>query len=164
MTAPPTSRVRPRPAAPTGELAGLDLDQLRRHRGRLTAEDDRIAYWRCLTAARVADLVAESYPRDGLRLDQLVRALGATASGQGRRGIERVVAGHRLPELPTLCAAWTADPESSPRRTSLRLLGVAQKSLSAYEAALQDLMEDATRELILRYREDPTAALDAMPG
>ena len=163
MGARKSAGARPGPTAPTGELAPMDLRELRRHRGRLAAEDDRISYWRSLTSARIAALESESRSTNDLSLDQLVRVLGDTATGHTRRAIQLAVAGHLLPELPTLSVAWTTGIETSARTRAMKFLGVADRSLSAYEAALHDLMHDATRELMLRYREDPTAALDALP-
>lgn len=164
MGAHKSAAARPKPPAPSGELAPMDLRELRRHRGRLAAEDDRISYWRSLTGARIAALESESRSANDLSLDQLVRVLGDTATGHTRQVIQLALAGRLLPELPTLSVAWTAGIETCARTTAVKLLGVADESLSAYEAALHDLMDDATRELMLRYREDPTAALDALPA
>jgi hypothetical protein len=45
---------------------------------------------------------------------------------------------------------------------ALRRLRVAEKQLTDYRHALHVRLDDATRELIRRYREDPASALVAL--
>ncbi len=143
-------------------LPALDLHQLRQHRARLSAEDDRISYWRRLTLARIDDLESGSHPRTDLSVDQLNRVLGDTATGRARRSIQLVVG--QLPELPALSTDWAGSIKSSARAETVILLAAAHTALGVYEAALHDFMGQANRELIHRYRADPSLALDALPS
>lgn len=143
-------------------LRSLDLQQLRRHRARLSAEDDRISYWRRLALARIDYLESGTHPRTELSADQLYRVLGNTASGRASRSIQLVVG--QLPELPPLSAEWAGGIESSARAEAVILLAAAHTALGVYEAALHDFMGEANRELIHRYRADPSLALEALPS
>jgi hypothetical protein len=151
---------------PSEELAGLDLDQLRAYRRELEAEEDRVSYWRRLVHARIDVLEAESGTGSPLSTEQLVRVLGDTGSGQGRRALVRFRAADPLPDLPVLSEMWVSevDPQDSAQvENALTRLRTAEQQLTTYRRALHDRIDEATRELILRYRENPLAALSVIP-
>jgi hypothetical protein len=151
---------------PSEELAGLDLDQLRGYRRELEAEEDRVSYWRRLVHARIDVLEAESGTGQPLNLDELVRALGDTGSGRTRRALVRFRAADPLPDLPILTEMWVVevDPhDAAAVEDALARLRTAEEQLTTYRRALHGHIDDATRELILRYRENPLAALSVIP-
>ena len=151
---------------PSEELAGLDLDQLRAYRRELEAEEDRVSYWRRLVHARVDVLEAESGTGLPLSMKELVRVLGDTGSGRSRRALVRFRAADPLPDLPVLGEMWVTevDPQDAGQiEDALIRLRTAEQQLTAYRRALHDRIDEATRELILRYRENPLAALAVIP-
>jgi hypothetical protein len=151
---------------PSEELSGLGLDELRDYRHRLEAEEDRVSYWRRLAHARIDVLEAEAVTGHQLSLPELVRVLGDTGSGQSRRALVRVRAAEPLPDLPALTEMWgtEVDPEDPDEvAAALERLRTAEEQLTTYRRALHARLDEATRELILRYRENPRAALSVIP-
>ena len=151
---------------PSEDLAGLDLLQLRRYRHGLEVEEDKVSYWRRLAHARIDVLEAQSGHGGTLSLTDLVRVLGDTASGHSRRALVSVKPGDPLPELPQLDEMWGThvDPDDETQTTdAVEGLRTAERQLTEYRHALHERIDEATRELILRYRDDPRAALALIP-
>ena len=151
---------------PSEELAELDLGQLRSYRHGLEAEEDKVSYWRRLVHARIDVLEAESGTANPLSMDDLVRVLGDTGSGRTRRALVRFRAADPLPDLPVLSEMWVTevDPHDAGEiEDALGRLRTAERQLTAYRRALHDRIDEATRELILRYRANPLAALSVIP-
>lgn len=151
---------------PSEELSGLDLAQLRDYRQRLAAEEDRVSYWRRLTHARMDMLRAEAGTQGHLSFEDLVRVLGDTGTGQVRRALVRVTTADPLPDLPELSQMWVTDVDPhDPGQVddALERLRTAEEQLTEYRRALHERIDDSTRELIARYREDPPAALTLLP-
>lgn len=151
---------------PSEDLAALDLQQLRGYRRSLEVEEDKVSYWRRLAHARMDVLEAQSGHHGTLSMKDLVRVLGDTASGQSRRALVSVKPGDPLPELPQLDEMWAThlDPDDEEQtRTALAGLRTAEEQLTTYRRALHERIDEATRELILRYRDDPRAALALIP-
>lgn len=151
---------------PSPNLAALTLADLRAYRHRLTAEEERTSYWRRLVHARMDLLEAESRAGGALRLEDVVRALGETGTGQARHALLRVNAADPLPELPLLAEMWADDVDASDPVAvgeALERLREAEEQLTAYRRALHQRIDEATGELIVRYREDPASALVALP-
>lgn len=147
-------------------LAGLDLDSLRSYRQRLTTEEERASYWRRLVHGRMDLLEAGSHVEGSLTVDQLVRVLGDTGSGQSRISLLRVRSAEPLPELPVLTQMWDneVDPhDEAAVAEALDRLRAAERRLTEYRKALHERIDEATGELIVRYQADPTAALRALP-
>jgi len=146
---------------PSEELATLDLVELRGYRHRLEAEEEKVSYWR-----RLDVLSAESDAGNSLSMDDLVRVLGDTGSGAGRRALVRFRAADPLPDLPVLGEMWVTeiDPQDDTQvEDALTRLRTAEQQLTSYRRALHERIDEATRELILRYRENPLAALSVIP-
>jgi hypothetical protein len=153
-------------AMPSPHLADLTLDGLRAYRERLTAEEDRVSYWRRLAHARIDILDAESHTEGSLSMEDLVRALGDTGAGKSRSALVRVRAAEPLPDLPVLSEMWLT--EVDPHQTELveeaiERLRAAEGQLTDYRRALHARIDEATGELISRYRENPASALIALP-
>lgn len=151
---------------PSEDLAGLDLAGLRDYRQRLSAEEDKVSYWRRLAHARIDVLEAESHVESHLSFDDLVRVLGDTGTGHSRRALVRVNAAEPLPDLPELTEMWATevDPHDPGKLAdALERVRAAERQLTEYRRALHERIDEATRELILRYRANPSAALAAIP-
>ena len=146
-------------------LRDLSLDDLRAYRRRLGDEEERVSYWRRLVHARVDVLEAEAHHERPLRLDELVRVLGDTGAGRGRTALVRVRAEEPLPELPVLEEMWVTelDPnDTAAVREAIDRLRAAEARLTDYRRALHARIDEATDELIDRYREAPARALVAL--
>jgi hypothetical protein len=99
-----------------------------------------------------------------LTVDELIKVLGDTGAGHGRRALVSVEAADPLPDLPVLEEMWVTelDPnDPSAVADAVRRLRVAEVQLTDYRRALHQLIDDATHQLIERYREDPASALVA---
>ena len=148
------------------ELSGLDLEGLRGYRQRLEAEEDRVSYWRRLVHARLDLLAAGSAADHPLTVGDLVRVLGDTGTGQTRRALVSVRAADPLPELPELSEMWgtEVDPRDPDQvADAVDRLTEAERQLTAYRRALHERIDEATGELIVRYRANPRAALSVIP-
>ncbi len=88
-----------------------------------------------------------------------MRILGDTASGAARRSLLRVRAEADLPQLPDLVEVWSTPTGSADVDDVEARLCDAEARLTAYRAALFDRLGETTRALVLRYRQDPLAAL-----
>lgn len=163
----PSARRRPVTDAEASEhLQDLSLEELRAYRQRLTAEEERTSYWRRLVHARLDVLEAESNGAGTLSIDDLVRVLGDTGSGQVRTQLLRIRPADPLPELPALSEMWdnevdTRDPQAV--AAAQERLRAAEGKLTDYRRALHERIDEATAELIVRYRENPSAALSVLP-
>jgi hypothetical protein len=151
---------------PSPHLSDLSLQELRAYRERLNGEEERVSYWRRLLHARMDLLEAESRSDGHLSLQDLVKVLGETGSGQTRRALHHVRPADPLPELPVLADMWVSeiDPhDAGAMHEALERLRDAEKKLTGYRRALHGRIDEATGELIMRYRDDPTSALVALP-
>ena len=162
---PPVERRRPRVtvAVSSADLSGLELATLREYRQALSDEEDRVSYWRRLLHGRIDLLKAQAASGGTLSVSDLVRVLGDTGTGRSRRTLMRVPAPVALPDLPdldNLIRLWTAHPEDADDVTRLiERLHAQASELSDYRSALHDRIDEATGELIMRYRAHPRAAL-----
>lgn len=152
-------------AAP--RLADLSLSALRVYRRKLADEEDRVSYWRRLVHARLDLLAAETSTEGQLSLATLARVLGDTGAGRTRTALVRVRAAEPLPELPVLEEMWVTevdprDPEAL--AAAVERLRTAERQLTSYRNALHQRIDEATSELIVRYRADPKSALVALRG
>lgn len=147
-------------------LVDLGISELRQYRQQLTDEEERVSYWRRLTHARIDVLEAESRADGVLSLDDLIRVLGDTGTGRTRKALLSVKASDPLPDLPALEDMWVSevDPHDHEQLAyAVRQLRSAEKQLTDYRRVLHERIDEATAELISRYRDDPSAALLALP-
>lgn len=151
---------------PSPHLNDLSLADLRAYRERLSGEEERVSYWRRLVHARMDLLEAESRNEGHLSFEDLVRALGETGSGQTRHALHHVRPADPLPELPVLADMWVTeiDPhDAGAMAEALERLQAAESQLTGYRRALHERIDEATGELIMRYRDNPASALVALP-
>ncbi len=154
-------------AMPSPHLTGLGLEPLRDYRKQLTDEEDRVSYWRRLVHARLDVLAAEMQSGGTLTFEQLVDVLGDTGSGATRTALVAIRPADPLPELPVLAEMWVTeiDPhDGAAIADAMERLRSAEVQLTAYRRALHQRIDEATGELISRYRSRPELALDALPG
>jgi hypothetical protein len=148
-------------------LTELTLGELRAYREALRNEADRVSYWRRVAHGRI-DLLAEQQ-RSGTTLthDQLTRALADTGTGRMRAGLMTIEAAEPLPDLPQLDEIWSAHVDPKDAAATEEFLGrlrKAESQLTDYRNACHRRVDEATAELIGRYRENPTRALDLIKG
>ena len=142
----------------------LSLEDLRLYRRRVAEEEEKVSYWRRLVHARIDVLEAEAHHERPLRLDELIRVLGDTGTGRTRTALVSVRAADDLPELPILADMWVTelDPnDTSAVSAAITRLRQAEVQLTDYRRALHERLDEATSELIARYRENPVSALVA---
>jgi hypothetical protein len=147
-------------------LSGLSLSELRAYRQRLTDEEDRVSYWRRLVHARLDVLDAEAHSGGTLSMKQLIKVLGDTGAGMTRTALVAVRPAEPLPELPVLAEMWVTevDPhDAGAIADAMERLRGAEAQLTAYRRALHQRIDEATGELISRYRDQPSLALSALP-
>jgi len=148
-------------------LAGLSLTELRAYRQQLMDEEDRVSYWRRLVHARLDVLEAEIRNSGTLSVEQLIEVLGDTATGKTRTALAAIRPADPLPELPVLAEMWVTeiDPHDADAiRDAMERLRVAEVKLTGYRRALHERLDEATGDLIGRYRLDPSLALSVLPG
>jgi hypothetical protein len=154
-----------RPAQRVAHLVHLDLDALRDYRQELITEESRVSYWRRILQARIDTAVGSDVvvPANG----RLRSVLTGHQESSRRLQVLPVHDASELPPLPDLTALWetvaaqgagTADEDAV-----LRRLTAAEAELSAYRRSLHERLDDATSELIARYRDHPALALRALP-
>ena len=144
--------------------AELTLEDLRLYRRRVAEEEEKVSYWRRLVHARIDVLEAEAHHERPLRLDELIRVLGDTGTGRTRNALVSVRAADDLPELPILADMWVTelDPnDTSAVSAAIARLRQAEVQLTDYRRALHERLDEATSELIARYRDNPGSALVA---
>jgi hypothetical protein len=147
-------------------LASMDLATLRVYRKDLQSEEDRVSYWRRLVHARLDLLAAGSDTAGSLTLTQLIKVLGDTGTGASRNALSSIRPADPLPDLPESEWMWVTeiDPHDADAvAEAMARLHAAEEKLTAYRKALFERIDEATAELITRYKEDPAAALSALP-
>jgi hypothetical protein len=153
------------PSEAPPRLADLSLAALRAYRRKLGDEEDRVSYWRRLVHARIDLLEAEASTEGHLSQETLARVLGDTGAGRTRTALVRVRTAEPLPDLPVLEEMWVAEVDADDPAAvaaAVERLRVAEGQLTSYRNALHQRIDEATEELIARYREDPARAIGAL--
>lgn len=153
------------PSAPAIPLHQLQIQELRAYRKSLTAEEQQASYWRRIIQQRL-NIIDKERTEGHMPIEQLIRALGETGSGQRRQQLLSVEAAEELPQLPGLNDLWTRDPDLSDREGLKELVAELQKvehQLSEYRTGVLERLNAATDELIRRYKTDPALVLDYFP-
>lgn len=147
------------------DLAHLNLEGLRAYRAALSAEEDRVSYWRRILQARLDTVQAV----EGARAADpaaIAPALSPERITRGRTALVRVVPQDDIPPLPDLARLWQQMPDQCDDVSRAELvvaLERAEEQLSSYRTALHARMTAASAELIARYRDDPLACFSALP-
>lgn len=144
----------------------LTLDGLRAYRRALTAEENKVSYWRRLIQARLDMLASGERPGVEDKAFERLRGVLAESRGTGRQALVAVGPIDEAPPLPDLEALWSQQlrPGDDEYTHTLRKeLSFAELQLSAYRTALHRRLTSSTQELIARYHEDPALALSALP-
>lgn len=145
-------------------LGHLSLPGLRAYRHQLGAEEGRVSYWRRVVQARL-DIVRAGGPA-ALCPEALPEVLCRGQAAHPRRAFLAIVPLDDIPPLPDLDRLWATDVGAAGRASLVALeaaLAEAEAQLSAYRAALHARLAEATAELVVRYSEDPTLSLIALP-
>lgn len=143
-------------------FADVDLAELRRMRTGLGDEEARVSYWRRIVQARI-DLITTRH-RPGERGEGLARVLADSRASHRRLAALRVDSVESLPPLPDLADLWdrVIPTEEHDRTALVAQLQEAETTLSEYRHEVHRRLDEVTRELIARYRENPTLALTAL--
>ncbi len=157
-----------KPAAPPPEVdpayAGLTLDNLRSLRKELGDEEARVSYWRRILQARI-DLLTKG-SSDGDIVGRLTSVLAESGGVHRRLANLSVREAHGIEALPDLHGLWTrlVDPADEAQvEAFVAELQEAEADLSAMRREIHHRLDEATLQLIARYRQDPTLALTALP-
>lgn len=148
-----------RPAERVAHLGHLALDDLRSYRQELITEESRVSYWRRILQARIDTATGGGGDRDAL--GSLRKVLSRQQASSRRLAVLPVHDAVGLPPLPDLAALWDCGPGTDD--SLLGRLTHAEAELSAYRRGLHERLDDATSELIARYRDEPALALRALP-
>jgi hypothetical protein len=155
---PPPKATRRRVPQRAPELAPLALDELRAYRQALITEESRISYWRRILQARI-DLTLD----DSAALTRLRDVLSEHQSSSRRLALQPLDGPADVPPLPDLTVLWQTAAGGTGQAELVARLMTAEHELSAYRHDLHARLDAATGELISRYREDPSLALQALP-
>jgi hypothetical protein len=153
-------------AVASTRLAQTSLKGLRAHRQHLRDEEEKVSYWRRLLHARIDILDAVSHAQGSLSLEELARVLGDASGRRTRSALARVRSAEVLPELPALSGMWVieVDPHDGDAvAATMAKLRAAEQQVSAHRRALHRRIDEVSEELIARYRDNPGAALEALP-
>lgn len=143
----------------------LALADLRALRGELDQQEAQVSYWRRIIQARL-DVVRGLKP-DGDPVADLTRVLTDARTAVHRLAHVDVRPVDDVPPLPDLAELWAReiDREDAAARDRLeRELARAESELSAFRRELHARIDAVTRELIARYRDQPSLALEIIPG
>lgn len=165
-SASPSPKAARRRAEPqrVATLLHLTLDELRSYREELTKEETRVSYWRRILQAR-HDLIVDNCD-PGAR-GRLREVLADHEEKSRRLAVQTMHDPDDSAPLPELAALWdtiTANLESgaTPDATLITRLEDAEKKLSTYRRTLHERLDEATADLVARYRELPALALIAL--
>jgi len=157
---------KPPPTPPEVDPAysALTLDGLRDLRRELGDEESRVSYWRRIVQARI-DLLTKGSPEGDL-VERLTSVLAESGSVHRRLARLSVKPAGDLEALPDLRALWTRVVDSRDAEAVadfLAELQAAERDLSTIRREIHQRLDEATAQLIARYRQDPTLALTALP-
>jgi hypothetical protein len=142
-------------------LAHLELAALREYRQDLLTEESRVSYWRRILQARIDTAVGGS--DDRAPAAKLRSVLSQHQESSRRLAVLQVHDAGGVPPLPDLTVLWETTGQVTADDALLTRLAAAEAELSSYRRSLHERLDDATSELIARYREEPSLALCALP-
>ena len=157
-----------KPTAQAPELdpayATLSLDDLRDLRRELGEEESRVSYWRRIIQARI-DLLTRG-ATDGDLVERLTSVLAQSGGVHRRLANLSVRPATGIEALPDLHQLWTRVVDPSDDVAVERFvteLRAAETKLSGMRHEIHQRLDEATSQLIARYRHDPSLALTALP-
>ncbi len=139
----------------------LDLDALRTYRQELVVEESRVSYWRRILQARLDTALGQNGERTPVA--RLQSVLTQHQESSRRLAVLPVHDAVSVPPLPNLAVLWESSSDLDSDDCMLPRLAAAEVELSSYRRSLHERLDDATSELIARYREEPALALRALP-
>ena len=139
----------------------LDLDALRTYRQELVVEESRVSYWRRILQARLDTALGQNGERTPVA--RLQSVLTQHQESSRRLAVLPVHDAVSVPPLPNLAVLWESGSDLGSDDRLLPRLAAAEVELSSYRRGLHERLDDATSELIARYREEPALALRALP-
>jgi hypothetical protein len=157
---------KPAPQPPELDPAyeGLTLSDLRDLRRELGDEESRVSYWRRIIQARI-DLLTRG-ATDGDLVERLTSVLAESGAVHRRLANLSVRSASDIEALPDLHQLWTrvVDPQDEEAVAEfVEALQRAESDLSSMRREIHQRLDEATGQLIARYRQDPTLALSALP-
>ena len=150
-----------RPAQRVPHLEHLELSALRVYRQDLLTEESRVSYWRRILQARLDTTVGRGDERTPA--PKLQSVLSRHQESSRRLAVHTVHDAVGVPPLPDLTVLWESGAGNAADDDLVVRLAAAEVELSVYRRALHERLDDATSELIARYREQPALALCALP-
>lgn len=144
-----------------GALTLTDLRDLRRE---LADEESRVSYWRRIIQARI-DLLTRG-ATDGDLVQRLTSVLAQSGGVHRRLQNLSVRPATEIEALPDLHQLWTrvVDPHDAVAAGEfVGELRAAEATLSSMRHEIHQRLDEATAQLIARYRQEPALALTALP-
>jgi hypothetical protein len=158
------------PTAPRAhDLPGMPLAELRKYRETLRDEEDNVSYWRRVLYGRadllrkIAERAPGQHPGWLVGTKELAAALKDTATGRSRLAFMRIESASDLPELPGLNEVWARDADPTDPQDMAEVLAALDEAaarVTAYRGQIHKRIDEATSELVSRYKNDPDACLD----
>ncbi len=157
---------KPQPTPPEVDpaYAGLTLEALRDLRRELGEEEQRVSYWRRIIQARI-DLLTSGRAQGDI-VERLTSVLAESGAARRRLANLSVKQAETIATLPDLAKLWTRviDPNDPAAVESFVAdLQSVEAELSRIRREIHTRLDEATGQLIARYREEPTLALAALP-
>jgi hypothetical protein len=157
---------KPPPTPPEVDPAysGLTLDDLRDLRRELGDEEARVSYWRRIIQARIDLLTRGS--SDGDIVERLTTVLAESGAVHRRLANLSVKPAGDIDALPDLHSLWTRVVDSRDTEAVagfVEELRAVETDISALRREIHQRLDEATGQLIARYRQDPSLALTALP-
>lgn len=158
---------KPKPQAPPLDpaYAALTLDELRDLRRELGVEESRVSYWRRIIQARMDLLTHGNAGTDIVeRLTVVLAESGAVHRRLANLSVRPISDVEALPSLERLWARVVDPDDPDAVESFIRELQQAEADLSALRREIHNRLDEATGQLIARYRHDPVLALTALPS
>jgi hypothetical protein len=157
---------KPPPVPPEVDpaYAGLSLEDLRELRQELGDEEARVSYWRRVIQARI-DLLTQGRTGGDI-VERLTSVLAESGAVHRRLANLSVRSAEDIEALPDLRVLWTRVVDTRDEgavAAFLEDLRSVESDLSGIRREIHRRLDEATRQLIARYRQDPTLALTALP-
>ncbi len=157
---------KPPPTPPEVDPAysGLTLEDLRDLRRELGDEESRVSYWRRIIQARIDLLTRGS--SDGDIVERLTSVLAESGGVHRRLANLSVRPAGDIAALPDLHVLWTRVVDTRDTEAVagfVEELRAVETDISALRREIHQRLDEATGQLIARYRQDPTLALTALP-